>query len=213
MRPLLGAAAIGGLEPAEEIALRAHLDGCAACRAELEELESVARALPLADPTRLVTPAQPPAALGQDVLDRVARERAAARVRRRKRWAVAMTAAAAVIALVVALFLILPGGGSRDTQIAFPEHNGVSAHASLRARDAGTEVAFHVQGLREGDYYWLWLTGDDGDRVGAGTFQGTPNPTDLVMTAALPLHDARRIWVTDAHDRVVLDQRVPPPAS
>ena len=29
------------------------------------------------------------------------------------------------------------------------------------------------------------------------------------MTAALPLRDARRIWVTDDHDQVVLDQRLP----
>ena len=79
---------------------------------------------------------------------------------------------------------------------------------------AGTEVAFRVSGLHHGDYYWLWVTGDDGDRIGAGTFQGTGvTPTNLVMTAAIRLSDARRIWVTDGHDRVVLDQRLAAPAS
>jgi hypothetical protein len=33
------------------------------------------------------------------------------------------------------------------------------------------------------------------------------------MTAAIPLADARRIWVTDDHDKVVLDERLlAPPA-
>ena len=44
-RGALGAAALGGIDPAEEIGLRAHLDGCATCRAELRELTAVARAL------------------------------------------------------------------------------------------------------------------------------------------------------------------------
>ena len=44
-RGALGAAALGEIDPAEEIGLRAHLDGCAACRAELRELTAVARAL------------------------------------------------------------------------------------------------------------------------------------------------------------------------
>ena len=29
------------------------------------------------------------------------------------------------------------------------------------------------------------------------------------MTAAIPLADARRIWVTDEHDQVVLDEQLP----
>ena len=120
-----------------------------------------------------------------------------------------IAAAAAVLVLALALAVLVPRSGPSVTRISFPQTNGVSAHASLRARTAGTEVGFHVQGLHDGDYYWLWLTGVDGDRVAAGTFRGTPDATDLVMTAALPLQDARRIWVTDAENRVVLDQRVP----
>ena len=45
LRGALGAAALEGTDPADDIALRAHLDGCAACRAELRELTQVARAL------------------------------------------------------------------------------------------------------------------------------------------------------------------------
>jgi len=52
MRAAMGSVALGGTEPAETLALRAHLDGCAECRAELRELTSVAAALPFADPAR-----------------------------------------------------------------------------------------------------------------------------------------------------------------
>ena len=73
MRGALGAAALGNLEPAEEVALRAHLDGCAACRAELRALTSVARALPLADPKRVdAGSTQAPRELGDLVLGRIA---------------------------------------------------------------------------------------------------------------------------------------------
>ena len=57
--------------------------------------------------------------------------------------------------------------------------------------------------------YWLWLTGDDGNRVAAGTFRGQPQDVQVTLTSALPLRDTRRIWVTDEDDAVVLDaQRI-----
>jgi hypothetical protein len=105
--------------------------------------------------------------------------------------------------------LVAPSNSPGGTHVVFASRAGVSAAATLRARDAGTEVSFHVSGLHSGDYYWLWLTGTDERRIAAGTFQGTEKPSNLVMTAALPLSEARRIWVTDAHDNVVLDERLP----
>jgi hypothetical protein len=63
-------------------------------------------------------------------------------------------------------------------------------------------------GLDEGDWYWLWLTGEDGKRVAAGTFRGTGDDVDVTLTAALPLDAARRIWVTDADDEIVLDAQI-----
>ncbi|MDQ1384328.1 MAG: hypothetical protein QOG65_1707 [Actinomycetota bacterium] len=220
LRGVLGAVALGNADEAERVALRAHLDGCAECRAELRELTSVAAALPLADPERVadVTAAglaQPPPTLAKRVLGRVAAERFARRARRRRRVGlVAATATAiAIAAAIVGFALVVPDGSSPGTRVALSAKvAGVSAEATLRGRPAGTEVAFHVAGLHQGEYYWLWVTGDDGDRVGAGTFQGTAKASDLVMTAALPLRDARRIWVTDQHDKVVLDERLPAPA-
>jgi hypothetical protein len=211
-RAALGAVALGNPDPAEELALQAHLDGCADCRTELRELTSVAAALPLADVGHVLGDVvRPSTDLGGQVLGRVAAERTARRVLIRRRIAVAAATATAIAAAIIALLLVVPSNGPGSTHVVFASRVGVSAAATLRARDAGTEVSFHVSGLRSGDYYWLWLTGTDEHRIAAGTFQGTDKPSNIVMTAALPLSEARRIWVTDAHDNVVLDQRLPTP--
>jgi hypothetical protein len=211
-RAALGAVALGSADPAEAIALQAHLDGCPDCRAELRELTSVAATLPLADVTHVVGDVpRPPSTLGRQVLGRVAEERTARRTRLRRRIAVAAATATAIAAAILALALVVPSNSPGGTHDVFASRVGVSAAATLRARDAGTEVSFHVSGLHTGDYYWLWLTGDDEHRIAAGTFQGTKEPSNLVMTAAIPLSEARRIWVTDVHDRVVLDHRLPIP--
>ncbi len=209
-RGALGAASLAGRDAIDDPALRAHLDGCADCRAELRDLSSVARALPLADPRRsAVGAAEPPPGLGERVRDRLARRRVERRRRTQRR--VGLLAAAAVIAAVVSLTTVvaLRRPEPPTTQVTFPAASaGVSAWARLRARSAGTEVELHVRGLHDGDAYWLWLTGDDNKRIGAGTFRSSRAQIDVTMTAALPLVDARRIWVTDADDAVVLDSRV-----
>lgn len=213
MRATLGAVALGGADPVEALALRAHLDGCPDCRAELRELASVAAALPLADPERVtgILP-QPSPALAKRILGLVAGERVARRTRSRRRIAVAAATAIAIAAALVAFVLVVPGKSPGGTQVVFPTQSGITASATLRPRAAGTEVVFHVAGLYPGKYYWLWLTGADKERIAAGTFQGTTAQANLVMTAAVPLSDTRRIWVTDDHDKVVLDERLPAPA-
>jgi len=211
MRASLGAAALGRLEPAEEIALRAHLDGCPSCTAELDALTSVARALPLADPAhRDGTLAQPPGELGDMVRDRIADLRAQRRRRITRRVAFSAAAAVLAAAAVFTLVFTLPRSASPTTRVVFPTSSlGADGRATLHAQKTGTQVALHASGLHDGDYYWLWLTGDDGDRIAAGTFQGSHGSIDVTMTAALPLDEARRIWVTDAHNDVVLDSRLP----
>lgn len=206
MRAALGAAALVGRDGADDVALRAHLDGCADCRAELRELTSVARALPLADPSRLEQAApQPSPSLAQRVLDDVARHRMQRRHRVRRRAVLGAAAACVAAAAIWAAVLLLPGG-SPGTEVPFPQTaGGVAAHASLHTKSSGTVVSFHVKGLHDGAYYWLWLTDEDGQRVPAGTFRGTSRPVELTMNVAVQLQDARRIWLTDRRNAVVLD--------
>jgi hypothetical protein len=204
-RSALAAAALDRIDRAEEIALRAHLDGCAACRAELRELTRVAHALPLADLTRVAEdPTEPPADLGARVVDEVVSVRRRGHRRRMQR----VLAAAAIVAAAVGVGAVI--ATSRDdpaptATVTFPATAEAHGRARLESQDEGTEVRLVASGLDDGDWYWLWLTGDEGDRVAAGTFKGTDGEVDVTLTSALSLDDARRIWVTDGDDEVVLD--------
>lgn len=209
-RGALGAAALGAIDPVEEIGLRAHLDGCASCRAELRDLTAVAKALAAVPVTDIIAaPAEPSGTLGGRVLARVARERDARHKRHVRRLAAGSGALATVAAAIVALVLVV-GGGSASPSTSVPMAGVPGAHATavLRSQAAGTSIDMKVTGLDPHRYYWLWLTGDD-DRVAAGTFTGTLRPADIRLTAAVPLREARRIWVTDGDDKVVLDAPIP----
>ena len=208
----LGLEALGRLEEPPRTALLAHVDGCADCRAALAELTTVGRALDLADPARVEpgTLVQPSGELAERILGRLQMERAVRR-RRRARGIVATVAGiAAALAVAFALaFTVGSGGGDHGTVVALRSPTrGVHAQAVLLAEDEGTRVKLHVDGLDDGEWYWLWVTGADGHRVGAGTFRATRKQQNLTMTAALPTSRTLRVWVTDASDEVVLDGRV-----
>jgi hypothetical protein len=211
-RGALGAAALGNIDASEEIGLRAHLDGCADCRAELRDLTAVARALrsvPVANVTGEA--AEPSDALAGRVLDSVAHERDARRTRRTRRALASVGAFAAAAAAVIALVLLVGnlGSSSPGKRVVLPGRNGATATATLLSKSVGTEIDAKVAGLQPGHYYWMWLTGDDEHRIGAGTFRGSRDAINLRFTAAISLNKAHRIWVTDEKDHVVLDARVP----
>ncbi|MET1002834.1 MAG: zf-HC2 domain-containing protein [Acidimicrobiia bacterium] len=206
-RGALAAAALEREDPAQQIALRAHLDGCAACRAELDDLVAVARALPAADPDRLADTAQPSSRLAGQVVERVAE----VRTRRRRRRIGRALAAAAVIAALLGfggLLVANLGDDAETTTVEFPASDGVTARADLHGAVHGTEVRLEASGLEADEVYWLWLTDEGGERVAAGTFRGSDDEVAVTLTGALPLADTVRIWVTDEADSVVLDSPV-----
>lgn len=204
----LGAAALGRIDITEESGLRAHLGGCADCHAKLRDLSAVARTLDAVSiATLLNAPPEPPAALPGRVLDRITRERGARRIRHARRVGVAAAfTAAAAIAVVL---LVGSGGNESGIRVAFPSVGGATAIATLHPETAGTMVDVKVAGLKPGQYYYLWLTGDGGRRISAGTFSGSKRQTDLHLMSAVPLAEAKRIWVTDGLNHVVLNARVP----
>jgi hypothetical protein len=203
----LAAAALGNVDPNDELRLQAHLDGCAACRDELREISEVARALPAADTAHAMARHDPPVVLGERVLGRLAWERASKRKHRRNRFLAAAAAVVAVAAATVGVVDVLPPSGHAQTrQVAFSVvPKGVRADAVLQQQEYGTEVKLHVKGLDDGGWYWLWLTGDDGHRVAAGTFWARDDNIHVDMTSALQLRATRRVWVTDDKNAVVLD--------
>ncbi len=193
----LGAYALGDLPAGERAGLEAHLESCAACRAEAESLEAVARLLPLADLDRFSHPApKPPAELGERIAATIGAEQRVAVRRRRFGLALTGAAAAAVAALAIA---VLPGGGDGGPEQhvefgALPD--GIKIYATLEPHAYGTEIRMYVKGIRSGTLCRVYLRGPRGERVPAGTFTYRwGDDSTAVLSSALDLSRTRAIGV------------------
>lgn len=201
----LAVRALGRTDPDRDAALDAHLDGCAACRAELADTRSVATALGHADPAHVSAEVEAPPELSARIFEAVGAGEAS---RAKRTRAVVAAASALVVAAAVVAGLVFWRGdadGGQRIELAGEEASGT---AELVARSWGTAVALEVTGLDDGEVYWLWLTGEDGKRVAAGTMTGTGGSVEAVLASAIPFEDARRIWMTDEDDAVVLDAMI-----
>lgn len=208
---LLAGAAAGDLTPVEQDTLDRHLAGCAACRAELDELDAVVAAL-RTDPAEgtTVTPlAAPPPALGDRVVRAVRDTRQADR-RRRRSTAVVAAAAAAVALLAAGSLLpdLLDPPPSREPVQLAAAVDGVESSAALVTHSWGTELLLEVEGLPAGVTYSVAFVDDEGRRFDAGAFLGVERgPVLCEMNAALPRDSAARLEIT-ARDEVVLAAEV-----
>jgi anti-sigma factor RsiW len=199
-REQLGAMALGHLSDEEATAVRAHLDGCAECRAELRTLEEVAAVLPLVDPGSLEEArVAPPPGLGDRVVSVVRRERAAAARRRRRTWGTGVAAAAALLAIALTAVVALPSG-SGDVRVTLEPETGDAAPiaAVLTERAWGTEIRLDVEGLPAGEPFVVWLREPDDDRVPAGSFTATEAGGSVVLASSLALSAADGIGISDA---------------
>jgi hypothetical protein len=174
-RENLGALLLEQLDDDERAATEAHLAGCATCRAELDLLAPVARALPLADPEQLGPAPAPPRSLAKRVARGIAAEQRARRVRRFRLGGVAVAVAAAA---AVAAAVLLGGGtsvqqpGVQPQRVAFASTpRGVEIGATLSPRPWGSEISLQVRGITPGTRCQVWLRRPDGRRVDAGSFR------------------------------------------
>ncbi len=199
-RESLGAYVLGQLPEHERPALDAHLEGCAECRAELAELEPVARAMPFADPEHVAAPAPLPAGLGERVAAAVAGEQRSARKRRRLQFGLGFATAAAAAA--IAAVLLISGGGTAGTT-AGERHvdfaslpPGMEIAATLEPRAFGTEIRMAVEGVPSGTLCRVVLRGADGSRKPAGTFRYRVGGKDeAVLSSALDLSRTQAVVV------------------
>jgi hypothetical protein len=196
-REALGAYALGHLPDDERASLEAHLEGCPACRAEAESLTAVSRMLPHADPERFGPAPVPPPALGQRIAATIGAERQSRR-RRRFQLGLGLGAASAVAAAVLAVF-VLSGGerGGPEQHVAFRSlPPGVKVAATLEPQAFGTEIHMYVSGIRSGTLCRVFVRGQGGAEVSAGTFRYRwGGDASAVLSAALDLSRAEALIV------------------
>jgi hypothetical protein len=196
-RESLGAAALGRLPEGERVALEAHLEGCAECRAELASLASVARLMPLADPERFAAAPVPPPALAGRVAATIRSERRSAG-RRRLRLRLALGGAtAAVAAAALALFVLPSGEPTPEQHVTFASlPPGMKIAATLEPHAFGTEIHMYVHGVRSGTLCRVFLRGPGGARLPAGSFRYRWSDDDqAVLSSALDVSQAKAIGV------------------
>jgi anti-sigma factor RsiW len=215
LRELLGAYVLGQLDPIETGRVRAHLDGCAACRAEHAGIAPLAAALRDVDPDVFDVAQPEPGAL---VAARIERQVRLERAARRRRTLLRRTLAGA------AAVLVLTGTGLGGYALGRPDPAavvpleavqvtttapGVRATAALVAHTWGVEIKLTATGLPEGRGYTMSVVGEDGVRHPAGGLVGTGERTMRCnLNADVLRPDAASFTLTDADGQVVLSAEV-----
>jgi anti-sigma factor RsiW len=210
-RELLGAFALGHLARPEHDRVRAHLDGCAACRAELAELVPLGRRLSAVDPDVLDETPTPPPGLGEAVLARIAAEerrvvplRRRTAVRHRVALGAAVVGVAATGAVVGWVARPVPDPVPLEPVAVQAVASDVEATADLVPHTWGVEVKLTGTGFDAGEVYRVAVTADDGREVPAGQFLGVgPQPMRCNLNSSVLRADAVAFEVVDADGDVV----------
>jgi hypothetical protein len=204
VRPDLGGYVLGGLEPAEEAAVRDHLASCADCAAEHARLAGLPSLLSLAG--KLDDAPGPAPAVEERVLDAVARERGRP-VRRRRlnlralKPRVLIPAGIAAVALIVAAIALTGGDEPAPTgylvQLRPAPGSTARGSADLASVSGGTSLKLAIQGL-PADSDMVYEVECDGPKGtdSAGTFRADAKGhayVDLTTAARRGEYDAIRI--------------------
>ena len=212
LREQLGVHALGHGTPDERAAVQAHLDGCAACRAELAGLVPLTARLADVDPDRLDDLPAPPPELADAVLARIAAagprpaDLAARRARRnRVRAAVAASVVAAAAFGGGWLARPLPPQPPLEPVAVEVDRPGVSATAEVVPHTWGVEVRLSGAGFTAGAVYRLTVRDDAGREVPAGQFLGVgAQELHCSMNSSVLRQDAAGFEVRDAAGALVL---------
>lgn len=197
LHQLLGAYLLGGLEPAEAAAFEQHLDFCAECRQELDELASLPAlldALPMPDAVALTAAAvaagheQAPAPPESSPAPRRLLDELAARRRKvRRRWSAAAAAgAAACLALGVLAGPLLNQPAKPDASYSVQASNGLQVTVGLVKKTWGTELAVDGRSLPVEGTFSLWVKDRDGREDRACSWTATPSGK-VRITGATPV--------------------------
>ncbi|SEJ38160.1 Putative zinc-finger [Arthrobacter sp. yr096] len=215
---LLGAYLLGGLDPQEERAFRDHLAGCAECRLELEELESLPAlldAVPAADAVALtvtgaanaLTPLEPiPGPPEQVLVDLSARRR-----KSRRRWA-ALVGAVAAACLAVGFLAgpLLNQPPKPDASYSVQSDTGLQLTVGMVKKTWGTELEVEGRSMPLEGTLYLWVKGRDGAEERTCGWTATPSGR-IKITGATPVQLAgiAGVELRDEAEKTVASISVP----
>lgn len=197
LREMLGAYALGHLDHEERQGVRAHLDDCPACRAELAELQPVADLLDTVVPAHVATLIRPPA-------------------RRPRGGALPRIALVAATLVAVALAGGVVGRTTAPEEPAVPLEAvtlEVAPSSGLAVESAGVvphtwgvELRIVAQGFADGETFRAaFRERGSGRLTPAGRFIGTgPRPAVCNLQSALLRDDVTEVVVMDASGSIVL---------
>jgi Putative zinc-finger len=194
---LLGAYLLGGLERADIALFEQHLDSCAECRGELDDLASlpalldavpVNDALALTGAAAAVVPVQSlPEAKALPAPKQLLDELAARRRRVRRRWSAAVAvAAAACLAVGVLAGPLLSPPAKPDASYSVQTGEGLQFTVGLVKKTWGTELAVDGRSLPADGTFSLWVKDRDGGEDRACAWTATPSGR-VRITGATPV--------------------------
>ena len=194
---LLGPYVMGTLEPYEEREVEYHLERCADCREEGQELQLAhERLADLAYST-----GAPPEDLKARVVAGIPRREASRRV---PTWVAAVAAAFCVLAVIITPDLF--GGRAMASANLSPTGRapGAGGEVSIRGTGENMEMRLEAWGLppcKSEQYYELWLVEGD-ERVSAGSFSvGQSGRVEVTLSAPNFAASYPSVGVTAEYDK------------
>jgi anti-sigma-K factor RskA len=209
----VGAYVLGALEPDESERFEAHLDECAICRRDVDDLQLAADALPVSVP-----PIAPSAGLKSRIMAVVnseaellaAGERGADRpepARRRRstggrlgswllRPGVALACAVVLLAAGGVAGVLLSRGEQERTVVATTTARGADVRLEVRD-DGGMLVAKNMPAPPPGRVYQVWLKRPDKDPEPTSVLWSTRSDGSAEVAVPGSLDDVEAVLVTD----------------
>ena len=196
--------AIGRLDPDEESQLRAHIEGCPACRAEAAELAGMGAALGLVDFGHLHDGMEPAIPLESATWERVRWERQRRVRMSATRWAMAGMAAAAVAAIALVVVSVQSSPAPTRT-VALRGTPGVQASVVLTSKAWGTQATFKESGQPAGQVWTVSMETSPGSWWVAGSYRTLGSgQVQVTLACAVPADQITHVWVSDGAGHTVL---------
>jgi hypothetical protein len=201
-RGLIAVEVVGQLSVHERVALGAHIEGCASCRDERQDLAMLSMVLGTADPDRF-TEHELPFKLQTAVLDRLRAEERRERRVHRSRYVVGSAAAAVVAAVALVLTLAWPSGPVTTT-VALVGLPRVHATAHLTAQAWGTAMELRESGQPAGEVLSVYVRTVSGSWWQMGTYRTAGSSVRINMACWLKMSKIEGVWIRGPSGHVVL---------